>query len=72
MKNLFSRLPNLLLSACFALFCLGLSNVASAQEKPDYTLAAGDSIRIQVFQNPDLSIETRVSENGSITERWVS
>jgi polysaccharide export outer membrane protein len=67
MKNLFSHLSNLLLSACFALFCLGSSNVAFAQEKPDYTLAAGDSIRIQVFQNPDLSIETRVSENGSIT-----
>jgi polysaccharide export outer membrane protein len=67
MKNLFSHLSNLLLSACFALLYLGSSNVAFAQEKPDYTLAAGDSIRIQVFQNPDLSIETRVSESGSIT-----
>ena len=67
MKNLFSHISNLLLSACFALFCLSSSNVAFAQEKPDYTLAAGDSIRIQVFQNPDLSIETRVSESGSIT-----
>ena len=35
--------------------------------KPDYTLGAGDAIRIQVFQNPDLTIETRVSENGSIS-----
>jgi polysaccharide export outer membrane protein len=33
----------------------------------DYPLAAGDSIRIQVFQNPDLTLETRVSENGTIT-----
>jgi polysaccharide export outer membrane protein len=33
----------------------------------DYPLGAGDAIRIQVFQNPDLTIETRVSENGSIT-----
>jgi len=42
----------------------------SAQDKPaqaDYSLGAGDSIRVQVFQNPDLTIETRVSENGSIT-----
>jgi polysaccharide biosynthesis/export protein len=38
-----------------------------AQTKPDYPLGAGDSIRVQVYQNPDLTIETRVSENGSIT-----
>lgn len=35
--------------------------------KGDYQLGAGDAIRIQVFQNPDLTLETRVSENGSIT-----
>lgn len=34
---------------------------------PDYPLGAGDAIRVQVFQNPDLTIETRVSENGAIT-----
>ncbi len=38
-----------------------------AQDKVDFTLGAGDSIRIQVFQNPDLTIETRVSENNAIT-----
>ena len=36
-------------------------------ERLEYPLGAGDSIRIQVFQNPDLTIDTRVSENGSIT-----
>lgn len=35
--------------------------------KADYPLGAGDSIQILVFQNPELTIETRVSENGSIT-----
>nr|WP_255407041.1 polysaccharide export protein EpsE [Rhodoferax sp. OV413] len=40
---------------------------AQAQTQPDYPLGAGDSIRIQVFQNPDLTVETRVSENGAIT-----
>lgn len=40
---------------------------AVAKEKPDYQLGAGDTIHIQVFQNPDLSIETRVTENGTIT-----
>jgi polysaccharide export outer membrane protein len=37
------------------------------QDKQDYPLSVGDSIRVQVFQNPDLALETRVSENGTIT-----
>ena len=40
---------------------------AMAQDKPDYPLGAGDAIRVQGFQNPDLTIEARVSENGSIS-----
>ena len=41
---------------------------AQAQDgKADYPLGAGDTIRVQVFQNPDLTIETRVSESGVIT-----
>jgi polysaccharide export outer membrane protein len=44
-----------------------LSLGAHAQTQPDYPLGAGDSIRVQVFQNPDLTVETRVSENGLIT-----
>jgi polysaccharide export outer membrane protein len=37
------------------------------QAQPDYPLGAGDAIKIQVFQNPDLTLETRVSESGTIT-----
>lgn len=33
----------------------------------DYTLAPGDQIRVLVFQNPDLTLDTRVSESGNIT-----
>lgn len=33
----------------------------------EYLLGPGDVIRISVFQSPDLLLETRVSENGSIT-----
>lgn len=33
----------------------------------DDTLAAGDAIRIRVFQHPDLSLETRILQNGTIT-----
>lgn len=33
----------------------------------EYRLAAGDSVRITVFQNPDLSLETRISEAGTVS-----
>ena len=65
----------LLLSLSLASFALQLpahaqpdaAKISNSQAHPDYPLAAGDSIRIQVFQNPDLTIETRVSEGGTIT-----
>ena len=40
-----------------------------AADKPNlsYRLGSGDVIRITVFQNPDLALETRVSESGTIT-----
>lgn len=52
------------------LLCLFLSSHAWADDsskKNEYLLGAGDSIRIAVFQNPDLTVETRVSENGTVT-----
>jgi polysaccharide biosynthesis/export protein len=39
----------------------------AAPQAQEYLLGPGDTIRIQVFQNPDLTLETRVSESGSIT-----
>lgn len=45
-----------------------LAPFAGAQERqPEYQIGAGDSIRIVVFQNPDLTVETRVTENGTIS-----
>ena len=38
----------------------------ASQARADYVLAAGDSIKVQVFQNPNLTVEARVSENGAI------
>lgn len=46
------------------------SQFALAADSPvpdEYRLGAGDTVRIQVFQNPDLTLETRVSEGGVIT-----
>lgn len=51
--------------ACLCL-AVGVAQ-AEAGRKIEYRLGAGDSIRISVFQNPDLTIETRVSENGTVT-----
>ncbi len=41
----------------------GLASGAAAE----YRLGSGDAIRISVFQNPDMLLETRVSEAGTIT-----
>lgn len=40
---------------------------AAGDKSADYRLASGDVIRILVFQNPDLTLETRVTESGTIT-----
>jgi polysaccharide export outer membrane protein len=39
---------------------------SSAAANADYRLGPGDSIKVQVYQNPDLSVEVRVSESGSV------
>jgi polysaccharide export outer membrane protein len=52
------------LVAIFFLLSLLIAKAASAQ---DYQLSLGDTIRVQVFQNPDLTVETRIAENGIVT-----
>jgi polysaccharide biosynthesis/export protein len=51
----------LLFGAVFACAVRAQGNVS------EYRLGAGDGIRITVFQNPDLTLETRVSGDGAIT-----
>jgi polysaccharide biosynthesis/export protein len=41
--------------------------VARAQQTADYRIGAGDILKFNVFQQPDLSIEARVSDSGSIS-----
>jgi len=49
------------------LLSLGLASVAHAVDEREYVLGEGDIVRITVFQNPDLTTETRVSESGTLT-----
>ena len=55
-----------LLSMLVALLMLTLApGLSQAQEaRKDYVLGSGDVIRINVYQNPDLTLETRVTEAG--------
>jgi len=49
------------------LFVAALTLPAAAAGQSGEILGAGDSIRVTVFQNPDLTTETRISERGTIT-----
>ncbi|KQP43482.1 polysaccharide export protein EpsE [Pseudorhodoferax sp. Leaf274] len=50
------------------MFSALLPRMAAAQQQSiDYRLSVGDSIRVQVFQSPDLTVETRISDNGAIS-----
>jgi len=51
----------------FVLIALGFTSVGQAADEREYVLGPGDIIRITVFQNPDLTTETRVSERGTLT-----
>jgi polysaccharide export outer membrane protein len=53
------------LSASPALAQAAASDAAAVVN--DYRLGAGDVVRISVFQNPDLTLESRVSESGVIS-----
>lgn len=46
-----------------------VSSAASSQgaDRRDYVIGPGDVVRVSVFQNPDLTLETRVSESGVIS-----
>jgi len=64
-------MPHLFRSA-LALVVAVCATLASAQDArpaaaPEYKLGPGDAIKVQVYQNPDLTLEARVSEGGSIS-----
>lgn len=43
------------------------AGAAAVPTNQDYRLGAGDSIGVQVYQSPDLSVDARVSESGVIS-----
>ena len=43
------------------------ATAASAPAATEYRLGSGDVVRINVFQNPDLTLETRVTEAGIVS-----
>jgi polysaccharide biosynthesis/export protein len=57
-----------LFSALCALWLIAFAAPASAADATaDYVLAGGDVVRATVFQSPDLTLETRITETGTIT-----
>lgn len=59
-----TKFVRLLFAFCFGLMLLPQVSAADTRE---YVLGAGDIIRVTVFQNPDLTVETRVTESGTLT-----
>lgn len=47
--------------------CLMATTLVHAAPQGDYVLGPGDVLRISVYQNPDLTLETRVSESGVVS-----
>lgn len=51
---------------CLALLAGLPAAFAQGKTVAEYKLGAGDVVRVSVYQNPDLSLETRVSEAGEL------
>lgn len=70
-----SRLVRSLLRAVLALACTVLAiaavparaQSATAAAPAEYRLGAGDVVRVVVYQNPDLTLETRITEAGVVS-----
>ncbi|HAS6347410.1 TPA: polysaccharide export protein [Vibrio vulnificus] len=50
----------------FLLFFLALFSLQTLADDSHYKLGVGDLIRIQVYDEPELSLETRISDSGSL------
>lgn len=57
----------LALITLMGLLAFAPASMAGGAAGTGYLLGPGDALRISVFQNPDLSLETRVAEDGTIS-----
>lgn len=68
-----TRLPQLLIATVLGLGAIGAHAQVAPAARPatavaaEYRLGAGDVVRIMVYQNPDLTLEARVSEAGFVS-----
>jgi polysaccharide export outer membrane protein len=60
-------LARCLLAALLALAAWLPATARAADAPRDYMIGAGDLVRITVYQSPDLTLETRVAESGTIS-----
>jgi polysaccharide export outer membrane protein len=62
-------MPKAFRDCLIGLICLVCGGLAWAQGSAgaEYTIGSGDVVRIVVFQNPDLTLESRVPESGAIS-----
>ena len=72
MQLVFDRIFRMLVRGLLWPALLGWAGAVWAQAGPavagaDYRLAAGDTIGVLVFQNPELSLDVQVSESGAIS-----
>lgn len=51
----------------FAFVAAGGAFAQATASKSEYVLGPGDVIRVNVFQSPELSLETRLSESGAVS-----
>jgi polysaccharide biosynthesis/export protein len=66
-SSLSTRLIGRVLFAFLTLMAPMLSWAQVSDAQRDYVLGAGDVIRVSVYQNADLTLETRVAESGTIS-----
>jgi polysaccharide export outer membrane protein len=66
-SSLSTRLLRRVLFAFLTLMAPMLSWAQVSDAQRDYVLGAGDVIRVSVYQNADLTLETRVAESGTIS-----
>lgn len=75
-KTWAQRMAPLAYAALVMGFCLGCGGITTARAQgaaagagaaAEYRLGSGDVVRINVYQNPDLTLETRVTEAGIVS-----